>query len=70
MYTADALSRAPMREKDIDPQISNLRLNYSLPLLLLICQLAKTDFKYVYQNAQATDQICAFIVSHRMGKKM
>ena len=64
LYTADTLSRVPMRGKDIDPQTLEKQSEVESFIATIISHLPASQHRFqVYQKAQAADLVCSRIIT-------
>ena len=65
LYTADTLSRAPLREKDIDLQTLEKQSEVESCIATITSHLPATQQRLlVYQKAQATDSVCSRVITY------
>ena len=64
LYTADTLSRDPMRGKDIDPQTLEKQSEVESFIATITSHLPASQHRLqVYQEAQAADLVCSRIIT-------
>ena len=65
LYTADTLSRAPLRGKDIDPQTLEKQSEVESFIATITSHLPASQQRLlVYQKAQATDPVCSRVITY------
>ena len=65
LYVADTLSRAPLRDNNIDPQALEKQCDTELFIATVISHLPASQPRLqVYQKAQATDPVCSRVITH------
>ena len=65
LYTADTLSRAPLRENDIDLQTLEKQSEVESSIATITSHLPASQQRLlVYQKAQATDPVCSRVITY------